>query len=143
MDNQIVKAKEEALSRKDLLDKVDKWISSCEEKSWLEDYNRFISVSTHCLEQLTTEQESLFGSKPTPSRSLGPKKVVGPRGNGNATPRRLSMNPHQSGDNGMKSTTKEGKRDITQPIAPVNYVALPKKDAASHVSNTESIPASP
>ncbi|PIA38213.1 hypothetical protein AQUCO_02800110v1 [Aquilegia coerulea] len=40
MDNQIVKAKEEALSRKDILDKVEKWISSCEEESWLEDYNR-------------------------------------------------------------------------------------------------------
>ncbi|XP_076942442.1 65-kDa microtubule-associated protein 1-like [Bidens hawaiensis] len=40
MDAQIVKAKEEALSRKDILDKVDKWMSACEEESWLEDYNR-------------------------------------------------------------------------------------------------------
>ena len=40
MDNQIVKAKEEALSRKDILDKVEKWMSACEEESWLEDYNR-------------------------------------------------------------------------------------------------------
>ncbi|KAG0473605.1 hypothetical protein HPP92_015462 [Vanilla planifolia] len=40
MDNQILKAKEEALSRKDILDKVDKWMSTCEEESWLEDYNR-------------------------------------------------------------------------------------------------------
>nr|GLL17665.1 65-kDa microtubule-associated protein 1-like [Ipomoea trifida] len=40
MDNQILKAKEEALSRKDILDKVEKWMSACEEESWLEDYNR-------------------------------------------------------------------------------------------------------
>ncbi|KAL0320837.1 UNVERIFIED_CONTAM: microtubule-associated protein 1 [Sesamum radiatum] len=40
MDNQIVKAKEEAVSRKDILDKVEKWMSACEEESWLEDYNR-------------------------------------------------------------------------------------------------------
>ncbi|KAM7279687.1 hypothetical protein ACFE04_006821 [Oxalis oulophora] len=40
MDNQIAKAKEEAFSRKDILDKVEKWMSACEEESWLEDYNR-------------------------------------------------------------------------------------------------------
>ncbi|GFQ00780.1 65-kda microtubule-associated protein 2 [Phtheirospermum japonicum] len=40
MDHQIVKAKEEAASRKDILDKVEKWMSACEEESWLEDYNR-------------------------------------------------------------------------------------------------------
>ena len=40
MDAQITKAKEEALSRKDILDKVEKWMLACEEESWLEDYNR-------------------------------------------------------------------------------------------------------
>ncbi|CAL0308912.1 unnamed protein product [Lupinus luteus] len=40
MDNQIAKAKEEALGRKDILDKVEKWMSACEEEGWLEDYNR-------------------------------------------------------------------------------------------------------
>ncbi|CAM8951764.1 unnamed protein product [Rhodiola kirilowii] len=40
MDNQIVRAKEEALSRRDILEKVEKWMSACEEESWLEDYNR-------------------------------------------------------------------------------------------------------
>ncbi|XP_076957412.1 65-kDa microtubule-associated protein 1-like [Bidens hawaiensis] len=40
MDNQIIKAKEEALSRKDILEKIEKWMSACEEESWLEDYNR-------------------------------------------------------------------------------------------------------
>ncbi|CAM0944498.1 unnamed protein product [Alopecurus aequalis] len=40
MDSQILKAKEEALSRKEILDKVERWISACEEESWLEDYSR-------------------------------------------------------------------------------------------------------
>ncbi|KAL6909864.1 hypothetical protein ACP4OV_001523 [Aristida adscensionis] len=40
MDSQIAKAKEEALSRKEILDKVERWMSACEEESWLEDYNR-------------------------------------------------------------------------------------------------------
>lgn len=40
MDNQIVRAKEEAHSRKLILDKVEKWMLACKEESWLEDYNR-------------------------------------------------------------------------------------------------------
>lgn len=40
MDSQILKAKEEALSRKEILDKVERWMSACEEEGWLEDYNR-------------------------------------------------------------------------------------------------------
>ncbi|CAN1340057.1 65-kDa microtubule-associated protein 2 [Linum perenne] len=40
MDSQISIAREEALSRKEILDKVEKWMSTCEEESWLEDYNR-------------------------------------------------------------------------------------------------------
>ncbi|GJN13110.1 hypothetical protein PR202_ga31445 [Eleusine coracana subsp. coracana] len=43
MDGQIAKAKEEALSRKDILDKVERWMSACEEEIWLEDYNRSIA----------------------------------------------------------------------------------------------------
>ncbi|KAJ1699848.1 hypothetical protein LUZ63_008360 [Rhynchospora breviuscula] len=40
MDNEILKAKEESLSRKDILDKVERWMSACDEESWLEDYNQ-------------------------------------------------------------------------------------------------------
>ncbi|XP_042424680.1 65-kDa microtubule-associated protein 1-like isoform X1 [Zingiber officinale] len=40
MDSQILKAKEEAMSRKEILDKVEKWMSACEEESWLDDYSR-------------------------------------------------------------------------------------------------------
>ncbi|XP_023639643.1 65-kDa microtubule-associated protein 5 [Capsella rubella] len=48
IDGQIEKAKEEALSRKEILDKVDKWKHSKEEEKWLDDYekdeNRFSAV---------------------------------------------------------------------------------------------------
>ncbi|XP_024960212.1 65-kDa microtubule-associated protein 1 [Cynara cardunculus var. scolymus] len=198
MDAQIVKAKEEALSRKDILDKVEKWMSASEEESWLEDYNRDdnryhgsrgahlnlkraekarILVSKipalvdtlvaktrtweeeHGLtfayngvpllamlneyavlrhdreeqkrrmrdqkkfhEQLNTEQEAMFGSKPSPARPLtsSKKAVAGSRLN-----RRLSLN--QNG--GSRSVNKDGKRDHIRPVAPLNYVAISKNDA--------------
>lgn len=44
LDNQIVNAKEESLSRKEILDKVEKWMSACEEESWLEDYSRVLII---------------------------------------------------------------------------------------------------
>ncbi|CAI9283508.1 unnamed protein product [Lactuca saligna] len=214
MDNQIIKAKEEAISRKDILDKVEKWMSACEEESWLDDYNRddnrynasrgahlnlkraekarilvnkipglveTLVVKTRAWEeehgltfaydgvpllamldeyallrhdreeekrrmrdqkkfheQLNTEQEAIFGSRPSPARPLSStKKVVGPRVNGNGTPnRRLSLN--QNG-----GTARSGKRDSARPIAPLNYVAISKEDAASHVSGTEPAPVTP
>ncbi|XP_073130952.1 65-kDa microtubule-associated protein 3-like isoform X2 [Henckelia pumila] len=37
---QISRAKEVALSRKEILEKVEKWIAACEEESWLEEYSR-------------------------------------------------------------------------------------------------------
>ncbi|XP_058079280.1 65-kDa microtubule-associated protein 5 [Magnolia sinica] len=40
MDDQIRKAKEQALSRKDILDKVEKWTFASEEENWLDDYER-------------------------------------------------------------------------------------------------------
>ncbi|XP_024021141.1 65-kDa microtubule-associated protein 5 [Morus notabilis] len=40
MEDQIVKAKEQALSRKDILDKVEKWKFASEEEKWLDDYER-------------------------------------------------------------------------------------------------------
>ncbi|GMI80436.1 microtubule-associated protein 65-5 [Hibiscus trionum] len=40
MDDQIAKAKQEALSRKDILDKVEKWKHASEEEKWLDDYEK-------------------------------------------------------------------------------------------------------
>ncbi|GLT72844.1 hypothetical protein SLA2020_447430 [Shorea laevis] len=219
MDNQIANAKEEALSRRDILDKVEKWMSACEEESWLDDYNRdenrynasrgahlnlkraekarilvnkisalvdTLVAKTRAWEEdrgisftydgvpllamldeyamlrheredekrrmrdqkkynelQNTEQEAIFGSRPSPARPVSTKKVVAPRVNGgaNGTPsRRLSLNAHQ---NGARSAVKDGKKDNTRPVAPVNYVAISKDDAASQVSGTDPIPASP
>lgn len=217
MDNQIAKAKDEAFSRKDILDKVEKWMSACEEESWLEDYNRdenrynasrgahlnlkraekarilvnkipalvdTLVAKTRAWEEdrgisftydgvpllamldeyamlrqereeekrrmreskkfqelQSTEQEAIFGARPSPARPSATKKVVGPRANGgaNGTPsRRLSLN-----QNGSRSAAKDGKRDNTRPAAPVNYVAISKEDTASHVSGTDPVLASP
>ncbi|KAH7332228.1 hypothetical protein KP509_20G076700 [Ceratopteris richardii] len=39
LEEQIVSAEEEAHNRKDILDRVDKWLAACEEQRWLEDYS--------------------------------------------------------------------------------------------------------
>jgi len=40
MDERIAEAKEHALSRKDILEKVEKWKSTFEEEAWLDEYER-------------------------------------------------------------------------------------------------------
>ncbi|KNA04536.1 hypothetical protein SOVF_198810 [Spinacia oleracea] len=216
MDSQILKAKEEAFSRKEILDRVEKWMSACEEESWLEDYNRddnrynasrgahlnlkraekarimvnkipamveTLVAKTRTWEEergLTftydgvpllamldeyamlrhereeekrrlrdqkkyidqmggTDQETVFGSRPSPSPARpGSANKKGPRANGgsNGTPRRLSLNNTQ---NGTRSS-KEGK---IRPSGPVNYVAISKDDASSHISTSDTIPVTP
>ena len=37
---QISNIKEEAFCRKEILEKVEKWMAACEEECWLEEYNR-------------------------------------------------------------------------------------------------------
>lgn len=37
---QIIKANEESLTRKDIMERVDKWLSACDEETWLEEYNQ-------------------------------------------------------------------------------------------------------
>ncbi|KAJ4829110.1 hypothetical protein Tsubulata_032893 [Turnera subulata] len=39
IEAQIVKTKQEAMSRKEIMDRIDRWLSACEEENWLEDYN--------------------------------------------------------------------------------------------------------
>jgi Ase1/PRC1/MAP65 family protein len=39
IDGQIAKAKEEYQSRKEIMDKINKWLLACEEEKWLEEYN--------------------------------------------------------------------------------------------------------
>ncbi|XP_051122883.1 65-kDa microtubule-associated protein 3-like [Andrographis paniculata] len=40
IEHQIARVKEEALGRKDILERVEKWMAACEEENWLEEYNR-------------------------------------------------------------------------------------------------------
>ncbi|KAK1606583.1 hypothetical protein QYE76_030256 [Lolium multiflorum] len=40
MDGYVFKTKEDATSRKEIMDKVEKWINSCDEERWLEEYSR-------------------------------------------------------------------------------------------------------
>jgi protein regulator of cytokinesis 1 len=39
IEMQINKIKDEAQSRKDIMDRIDRWLSACEEENWLEEYN--------------------------------------------------------------------------------------------------------
>ncbi|PUZ37304.1 hypothetical protein GQ55_9G108300 [Panicum hallii var. hallii] len=39
IDDQIAKAREELQSRKDIMDRINKWLLACEEEQWLEEYN--------------------------------------------------------------------------------------------------------
>ncbi|OAY65705.1 65-kDa microtubule-associated protein 1 [Ananas comosus] len=216
MDNQILKAKEEALSRKEILDKVEKWMSACEEESWLEDYNRdenrynssrgahlnlkraekarvlvnkipalvdtlvaktraweedrsmsFMYDGVPLLAMLDEyvmlrhereeekrrmrDQKRFSEQQTTPeqsaSRPLAPKKVSTPRSNGspsNGTPtRRLSLNSHQNGSNGVRPATKEGKRENARLSAPPNHAAAAKEETASPAAGNDSIPTTP
>ncbi|XP_072980179.1 65-kDa microtubule-associated protein 6-like [Typha angustifolia] len=40
VEAQIVKAKEESISRKDIMDRINKWLAACDEENWLEEYNQ-------------------------------------------------------------------------------------------------------
>ncbi|KAG6552232.1 hypothetical protein Mapa_006081 [Marchantia paleacea] len=40
LEEQIGKAREEAYSRREIMEKMEKWLAACEEESWLEDYNK-------------------------------------------------------------------------------------------------------
>ncbi|KAG2261653.1 hypothetical protein Bca4012_013641 [Brassica carinata] len=39
IEMEIKKIKDEAQSRKDIMDRIDRWLSACEEENWLEEYN--------------------------------------------------------------------------------------------------------
>lgn len=47
MDDQIKQAKEEAHSRRDILDRVEKWKYASEEEIWLDEYEKVTKLGTH------------------------------------------------------------------------------------------------
>ncbi|KAK1316688.1 65-kDa microtubule-associated protein 5 [Acorus calamus] len=190
MDDQIMKAKEQAQSRKDILEKVERWTHASEEESWLDDYERVgldqnrysagrgahknlkraekarILVSKipsepapllknleefilqrqareeekrrsreqkRLQEQHTTEQEALYGSRPSPARSVLSRKPLGQSSCANSVGGTLMgrrvMTPSSRHGISAGKERKEGGKACA--VIPVNYVALPKEDASN------------
>jgi Ase1/PRC1/MAP65 family protein len=40
IDNQISLVKEEVVSRKDILEKIEKWLNACDKENWPEEYSK-------------------------------------------------------------------------------------------------------
>ncbi|KAI3995601.1 hypothetical protein MKX01_023346 [Papaver californicum] len=211
MDDQIIKAKEQALSRKDILEKMEKWKFAVEEEAWLEDYERdqnrysagrgahknlkraekartlvskipslvenlkakvivweedkgiqFMYDKVPLLETLrvytvsrqereeekrktrekkrlqeqhVAEQETLYGSRPSPMRALTSKKPLGQINSntvgGTPTGRHATTPLSRHGI----SAAKERRDKVTAAPIPVNYVALPKDDPPVSLSS--------
>ncbi|MED6132585.1 hypothetical protein PIB30_020412 [Stylosanthes scabra] len=75
MDDQIRKAKEQALSRRDILDRVEKWKFAAEEEKWLDEYerdeNRYSAVrGAHKNLKRAEKARSLVGKIPSLVESL-------------------------------------------------------------------------
>lgn len=47
IEEEIIKAKNEAASRKEIIDRIERWLSACEEENWLEDYNLVSIIYYH------------------------------------------------------------------------------------------------
>ncbi|RRT78127.1 hypothetical protein GW17_00030753 [Ensete ventricosum] len=146
IEAQIVKVKEESISRKDITDRISKWLAACEEENWLEEY----SQKLHSL--LLSERDAPFGSKPVAKRSnsLG-RKPSGYQVNGFMTPapRRLSagsatpelLTPRSYSSGRHNGYFKETRRLSTTPL---NFVAIPKDDSMSTLTSVSgSEPESP
>ncbi|XP_073061403.1 65-kDa microtubule-associated protein 9-like [Primulina eburnea] len=78
MEVQISKVKEEAFSRKEILEKVKKWLAACEEECWLEEYNRDGSRynagrGTHLMLKRAEKARSLVGKIPVMVETLKTK----------------------------------------------------------------------
>ncbi|CAL5196407.1 unnamed protein product [Lathyrus oleraceus] len=206
MDDQIKMAKEQALSRRDILDRVEKWKFASEEEKWLDEYekdeNRYSAVrgahknlkraekarilvskiqsmvenltakvkawetekgipflyekvpllqsldeynvqrqlreeekrksreQKRLTEQLSVEQEAMFGSKSATKKPLSQSTHANTIA-GTPTGRRVQTPSSRYGTSGAKDRRESGRMNN---IIPVNYVALPKDDSASRGS---------
>lgn len=59
IEGQINKAKDEALSRKEIIDRIERWLSACEEEKWLEDYNLVSKMTIRCSFSMSCEINTL------------------------------------------------------------------------------------
>ncbi|KAH7292775.1 hypothetical protein KP509_29G084800 [Ceratopteris richardii] len=90
-------------------------------------------------EHIVTEQEALFGPRPSPHRPGSVKKGLSVRANPNVTtPNRhpslgVAFQQHETvKKNGITpSRMNKDVKDKTRPTAPVNYVAMSKEDAVA------------
>lgn len=113
-------------------------------------------------EQFMNEQETYFGSRPSPGKAMSVKKGGGLRANGStpvASNRRLTLSgaigqaaspdmllPRVNGVTPSRLGSvngKDNKKDRTRPAAPLNYVALSKDDMVSSAAAGGSDPTSP
>ncbi|CAI8593108.1 unnamed protein product [Vicia faba] len=62
MDDQIRMAKEQALSRRDILDRVEKWKFAAEEEKWLDEYEKENKKQLFCLISDCIYEFNAFGS---------------------------------------------------------------------------------
>ncbi|KAJ1431351.1 Microtubule associated protein [Sesbania bispinosa] len=84
---QIAQVKEEAFSRKEILEKVEKWLSACDEESWLEEYNRDenrynAGRGTHLALKRAEKARALVNKIPAIVDSLTSKTVAWEKDNG-------------------------------------------------------------
>ncbi|CAH9123850.1 unnamed protein product [Cuscuta epithymum] len=86
---QISKLKEEAFSRREILEKVEKWLAACEEESWLEEYNRDNNRynsgrGTHLVLKRAEKARALVNKIPGMLEALASKAKSWERERGNA-----------------------------------------------------------
>lgn len=97
----------------------------------------FLQERKKLQEQFATEQEAIFGSKPSPMRQFPTKKPLGQSSSANIacgtpTGRRVST---PFGRQGIISSGKEKKGGKGSVVTPDNYVSLQKDDSVSHNSS--------
>uniref|UniRef100_A0A7N0UKY6 Uncharacterized protein n=2 Tax=Kalanchoe fedtschenkoi TaxID=63787 RepID=A0A7N0UKY6_KALFE len=219
IESQIVKANKEAASRQDIMDRIGRWLSACEEEIWLDEYNqdvnryaagrgshlnlkraerarvtvskiptiidnlvaktvawenekgvtflydgvRLLSIleeykltrkrkeeaKRRCRDQkklqdaLLTEKESMYGSKPSPRRSISLRRPAGyPNGNGymTPTPRRSSIGSATSELQTPRSCSWRQNGYFSEPrrlsTGPLNFVNIRKEDTLSCTSTS-------
>ncbi|KAI4366173.1 hypothetical protein MLD38_022087 [Melastoma candidum] len=161
----LIELPRKALSRREILNRVEKWMCACEEESWLEDYNwddkrynttmldeyallrqemeeerRWFRDQKKHQDRQSTEQEPIFRTKSSPAKPSSGKKVENssPQRNGgsNGTSHGKRLPLNSSGD-GNKPAVRDGRRDS------MKSSATSKDDASPNVSSNEPVLASP
>ncbi|KAL5166875.1 65-kDa microtubule-associated protein 3 [Glycine soja] len=157
IDHLITKTKEEALSRKEILEKVKKWLVACQEESWLEEYNRDdnrynagrgahltlkraekarallskIPGSKETSGTVMAEHETpLFGSKPSPASKSGYKASrcsTGIPRKDNSKASGHSVKTASSSENGIEIQSSFTRK----PLSPVSPAVLSKANISN------------